>query len=156
LLTEAGDQRVRLRRLDAKLPAKSLCHSKKASGFWKTVIEPFNLGQPRVNERAHAERGVGAGLEQGCGGQLAPAFERRGARAVEAALTLAERIAVNAPLSVQASKRIALGIEAGDRPDENRRWGHSEAEWQGLMSSEDAKEGPLAFAEKRAPVWKSR
>jgi hypothetical protein len=24
------------------------------------------------------------------------------------------------------------------------------------MSSEDAKEGPLAFAEKRAPVWHSR
>jgi crotonobetainyl-CoA hydratase len=75
---------------------------------------------------------------------------------VEAALALAERIAVNAPLSVQASKRIALGIQAGDRPAENDRWGHSEDEWQGLMSSEDAKEGPLAFAEKRAPVWKAR
>ncbi|WP_330254152.1 crotonase/enoyl-CoA hydratase family protein [Nocardia sp. NBC_00565] len=75
---------------------------------------------------------------------------------VEAALALAERIAVNAPLSVQASKRIALGIQAGDRPAENDRWGHSEAEWEGLMNSEDAKEGPLAFAEKRAPVWKSR
>jgi crotonobetainyl-CoA hydratase len=75
---------------------------------------------------------------------------------VEAALALAERIAVNAPLSVQASKRIALGIEAGDRPAENVGWNRSDAEWEGLMGSEDAKEGPLAFAEKRAPVWKAR
>ncbi|MET7770901.1 crotonase/enoyl-CoA hydratase family protein [Nocardia sp. NPDC005366] len=75
---------------------------------------------------------------------------------VEAALALAERIAVNAPLSVQASKRIALEIQAGDRPAENGRWADSEAEWLKLMNSEDAKEGPLAFAEKRAPVWKSR
>ncbi|WP_063041551.1 crotonase/enoyl-CoA hydratase family protein [Nocardia pseudovaccinii] len=75
---------------------------------------------------------------------------------VEAALALAERIAVNAPLSVQASKRIALGIQSGDRPSENEGWTQSEAEWQELMDSEDAKEGPMAFAEKRAPVWKSR
>ncbi|WP_067650757.1 crotonase/enoyl-CoA hydratase family protein [Nocardia harenae] len=75
---------------------------------------------------------------------------------VEAALALAERIAVNAPLSVQASKRIALGIHSGERLAENDRWGHSEYEWNELMTSEDAKEGPRAFAEKRPPVWQAR
>jgi crotonobetainyl-CoA hydratase len=75
---------------------------------------------------------------------------------LDAALALAERISVNAPLSVQASKRVALGVENGEIVAEKSKWALSEAEWQKLMGSEDAKEGPLAFAEKRAPVWKSR
>jgi crotonobetainyl-CoA hydratase len=75
---------------------------------------------------------------------------------LDGAMALAERISVNAPLSVQASKRVALGVENGEIVAEKSKWALSEAEWQKLMSSEDAKEGPLAFAEKRAPVWKSR
>lgn len=75
---------------------------------------------------------------------------------LDAALALAERISVNAPLSVQASKRVALGVENGEIVAEKSKWALSEAEWQKLMDSEDAKEGPLAFAEKRAPVWKAR
>ena len=75
---------------------------------------------------------------------------------LDAALALAERISVNAPLSVQASKRVALGVENGEIVAEKSKWALSESEWQKLMNSDDAKEGPLAFAEKRAPVWKSR
>jgi crotonobetainyl-CoA hydratase len=75
---------------------------------------------------------------------------------VEAALTLAERISVNAPLSVQASKRIAYGVIGGARVDEASKWDLTADEWSRLVQSEDAKEGPLAFAEKRDPVWKAR
>ncbi|MCB0932706.1 MAG: crotonase/enoyl-CoA hydratase family protein [Mycobacterium sp.] len=75
---------------------------------------------------------------------------------VEAALALAERITGNAPLAVQASKRVAVGIDEGFITDEKARWARSNREMMGVFRSEDAREGPLAFAQKRAPVWKAR
>ncbi|WP_082973168.1 crotonase/enoyl-CoA hydratase family protein [Mycobacterium sp. 4858] len=75
---------------------------------------------------------------------------------LEAALALAARITVNAPLSVQASKRIAYGVDEGVITDEEAGWARTMAEMSILIRSEDAKEGPLAFAEKREPVWKAR
>jgi crotonobetainyl-CoA hydratase len=75
---------------------------------------------------------------------------------MEAALRLAERIAVNAPLSVQASKRIALGIADGRIARDDASWAQSRAESNAIMRSDDAREGPKAFAEKRAPVWTGR
>jgi enoyl-CoA hydratase len=73
--------------------------------------------------------------------------------AVEAALELAGQITANGPLALRASKQIL-----------QRQWDWSEEEFwakQGeiagpVMSSEDAREGSVAFAEKRAPVWKGR
>jgi crotonobetainyl-CoA hydratase len=75
---------------------------------------------------------------------------------LEAALALAERVTVNAPLSVQASKRIAYGADDGVIPDEESGWARTQREFGVVLKSEDAKEGPLAFAEKRPPVWKAR
>jgi crotonobetainyl-CoA hydratase len=75
---------------------------------------------------------------------------------LEAALALAKRITVNAPLSVQASKRIACGADDGVIPDEEPGWARTAREFSTLLRTEDAKEGPLAFAEKRKPVWKAR
>jgi crotonobetainyl-CoA hydratase len=75
---------------------------------------------------------------------------------LEKAFALAERIAVNAPLSVQASKRIALQIIDHHRAAEDGFWAQNAAEMRTLMQSEDAREGPRAFAEKRAPVWKAQ
>ncbi|WP_260745513.1 enoyl-CoA hydratase-related protein [Mycobacterium sp. SMC-2] len=75
---------------------------------------------------------------------------------LEAALALAARVTVNAPLSVQASKRIAYGVDDGVIADEEAGWARTTNEMRALIRSEDAKEGPLAFAEKREPVWKAR
>ena len=75
---------------------------------------------------------------------------------VEAACALADRITVNAPLAVQASKRVALGVDDGVITPESASWKRSNREMRAVFSSEDAMEGPLAFAQKRAPVWKAR
>jgi crotonobetainyl-CoA hydratase len=72
------------------------------------------------------------------------------------AIALAHRIAQNAPLSVQASKQLAYGALDDRLPGEDDRWAQNNAVTEWLMSSEDAKEGPLAFAEKRQPVWQGR
>ena len=75
---------------------------------------------------------------------------------LDAALALAARVTVNAPLSVQASKRIAYGVDDGLISDDEPGWERTVREMRTLIRSEDAKEGPLAFAEKREPVWKAR
>jgi len=77
-------------------------------------------------------------------------------KVLEEALALADRIAANAPLAVQASKRIALGIQDGRVPAEEAAWALNEAEMLAVLRSEDAAEGPRAFAEKRTPVWRAR
>ncbi len=73
-----------------------------------------------------------------------------------AALALAEVIAANAPLSVRATKRVALGIRDGRVDGEAAVWEANNAEMLTLMLSADAMEGPLAFAEKRPPRWQAR
>jgi crotonobetainyl-CoA hydratase len=77
-------------------------------------------------------------------------------RVLETALALAHQIAANAPLAVQASKRVARGIRDGSVPAESDAWAANDHEILALMSSEDAIEGPTAFAEKREPRWKGR
>ncbi|ORV94894.1 enoyl-CoA hydratase [Mycobacterium interjectum] len=75
---------------------------------------------------------------------------------LDAALALAARVTVNAPLSVQASKRIAYGVDDGVIVGDEPGWERTVREMRSLIRSEDAKEGPLAFAEKREPVWQAR
>jgi crotonobetainyl-CoA hydratase len=75
---------------------------------------------------------------------------------VDAALALAARVTVNAPLSVQASKRIAYGVDDGVVTGDEPGWERTVREMRTLIRSEDATEGPRAFAEKREPVWKAR
>jgi enoyl-CoA hydratase len=73
--------------------------------------------------------------------------------ALEAALELAAVIAANGPLAVKATKRILR--ESGDWP-ESEFFARQESIAGPVYTSEDAREGASAFAEKRAPVWKGR
>lgn len=74
----------------------------------------------------------------------------------EAALALAESIASNAPLAVQATKRVVSRIVGGARPEEALGWALNQVAIAELRASEDYREGPRAFAEKRPPVWTGR
>ncbi|HUR74327.1 MAG TPA: crotonase/enoyl-CoA hydratase family protein [Sporichthya sp.] len=77
-------------------------------------------------------------------------------QALNAALELADEIAANAPLAVQSSKRVAYGAGEAGRTDEREFWKINDHEIRAILRTEDAREGPTAFAEKRAPVWKAR
>jgi enoyl-CoA hydratase len=71
--------------------------------------------------------------------------------ALAAALELAERIAVNAPLALAATKQILA--KAAEWSDEEA-WGEQRKLARAALTSKDAQEGARAFAEKRAPVWR--
>lgn len=71
--------------------------------------------------------------------------------AVDAAIALAERIAQNAPLALAASKQLVRAASEGY--DEAELWKMQEPLMREVFGSNDAKEGPKAFAEKRAPEW---
>jgi len=72
---------------------------------------------------------------------------------MDTARAYAKRVATNAPLALQAAKELALrsrdlDLATGLRMEQviNRM----------LMATDDAREGPAAFAEKRAPQFKGR
>ncbi|MHB1877165.1 MAG: enoyl-CoA hydratase-related protein, partial [Streptosporangiaceae bacterium] len=69
----------------------------------------------------------------------------------EAAQALGERIAANAPLSVLAGKRTVRLMADLPLADAYRR---AEEIWAPVYRSQDAQEGPRAFAERRQPVWR--
>jgi enoyl-CoA hydratase len=74
-------------------------------------------------------------------------------RLMEETLALATTIAKNAPLAVRASKRVMK--LAGELPDAEG-WAVNNAAVPEVFGSADAMEGPVAFAEKREPVWSGK
>ncbi|MEA3133979.1 MAG: hypothetical protein QOG17_1825 [Gammaproteobacteria bacterium] len=68
----------------------------------------------------------------------------------DAALKLAGEIAINAPIAVRES--LVVARQALELEDESLR-DISQKAWQSITHSEDFKEGPRAFIEKRAPRW---
>jgi len=76
--------------------------------------------------------------------------------ALSAALELAEALAANAPLAVQASKRLVTGLVGTESVTDREAWARSNAEKKSIDDTEDAKEGPRAFTEKRPAIWKGR
>jgi E-phenylitaconyl-CoA hydratase len=75
------------------------------------------------------------------------------AELMAAALNYARRIAANAPLAVQAAKELALRGRDVDRATGLRM---EQMFNRMLMATEDAKEGPAAFSEKREPRFQGK
>ena len=73
--------------------------------------------------------------------------------ALDTALGIAERIAANGPLAVAATKRILT--DAPSWP-QDEFWQRQEEIVSPVRQSEDAREGAVAFSEKRDPVWRAR
>ncbi len=76
-----------------------------------------------------------------------------GDRLMEETMALAERIAANAPISLSYFKELAYrGLDMSTQAISALTF----QMYDRLLLSEDAKEGPRAFAEKREPQWKGR
>jgi enoyl-CoA hydratase len=103
------------------------------------AMEMALTGDPIEAERAH---------ELGLVSRLTEPGE-----ALTAALELADTIAANGPLALAATKRIL--VESADWPD-SEFFKRQQPIYDPVFNSEDAREGATAFAERRAPVWKSR
>lgn len=72
---------------------------------------------------------------------------------VDEALALAERISTNSPIAVRCSRKL---VREATELDEESAWKRNNELSMEVFSSGDSIEGATAFAEKRAPVWKSR
>lgn len=73
--------------------------------------------------------------------------------ALDGALELAEAIAKNGPLALVGSKRI---VRSTHDWTEEEAWARQREIVTPIFTSEDAREGAVAFAEKRDPVWKGK
>jgi len=74
-------------------------------------------------------------------------------QALEQAREIAETIAANGPLAVEAILRT---LHQTQHMSEAEAFEHENAYTSAVMASEDAKEGPLAFAQKRTPNFQRR
>jgi enoyl-CoA hydratase/carnithine racemase len=72
-------------------------------------------------------------------------------KVLEEATIFAEQIAENAPLAVQAFKELAIRGLDMNIPDISAM---TYDKYDEILKTEDSKEGPKAFAEKRKPIWK--
>tara|TARA_B110000285_G_scaffold78685_1_gene90599 strand:+ start:718 stop:1482 length:765 start_codon:yes stop_codon:yes gene_type:complete len=73
--------------------------------------------------------------------------------ALEAAKALAAKIVANGPLAVEISKQVVLQSEDWSASE---MWQKQQELTMPVFTSEDAIEGSVAFAEKRAPNWKGK
>lgn len=102
----------------------------------QVALEMGLTGEPISAQRA---------LELGLINRVVPAAE-----VLDAALALAALINANGPLAVQATKRLMREEVGADNSD------HVREVTRPVFASDDAREGAVAFAEKRAPHWTGR
>jgi enoyl-CoA hydratase len=103
------------------------------------AVELALTGEPISAERAHELGMVNQLTEPGA--------------ALDAAIELAGVIAANGPLALSATKRVLR--ESVDWPEE-QFFERQEQIARPVFTSEDAREGATAFAERRPPVWRGR
>lgn len=103
------------------------------------ALEILLTGEPISAEKA---------LHFGMVNELAPA-----GYVTEAAKSLADRVCANAPIAVWETYAVASTSLA---LDEDELFAQSARAMSKVMNTEDFREGPRAFIEKRAPLWKGR
>jgi len=71
------------------------------------------------------------------------------ARVLDAALELAERIALGGPRAVRAAKLVGTATA-----EEDELWALNDKIQEGIRGSDEMREGLLSFVEKRPPAWR--
>lgn len=110
----------------------------------KRVPQAVALELAMTGEAIDARRALDLGLVN----RVVP-----GDRVLDEALALAELICESAPLAVRLSRRV---VRAAPELTEEEGWRLTNELSAEVFASEDAMEGPRAFAEKRRPEWKGR
>jgi len=105
----------------------------------KIAMELALTGDPIDAERAHQFGLVNVLVDAG--------------QALAGAISLAERICENAPLAVRESRRL---VRESLGRDEKELWQRTFEAFGRVVVTDDFREGPRAFIEKRPPVWKGR
>lgn len=103
------------------------------------ALECILTGDPLSSNRAY---------QLGMVNQICPEAE-----VMDAAHKMADRICANAPLAVQGSMQVAKRAFMDTDTDLFKAGGRAFA---GIAGSEDFKEGPRAFIEKREPNWQGK
>lgn len=110
----------------------------------KRIPAPVALELALTGERIDAGRAYELGLVN----RVVPR-----SAVLEEAMSLAVKVAGNAPVAVRASKRLLRFALEGD---DAASWELNNELSAEVLASEDAAEGALAFSEKRAPRWSGK